>query len=213
MMKTLSFTRFTAQIGLIVLFISSFFMTSCKKDEPHPEPKNEFTVAGQSYTLSKGYLLYWGLNSDSLSVDWDVLLVSDGIYFSLDSVGGTGQALYMDLNSSGNTELTPGTYMFANQRAAGTFVDAFALIAYDFAAEDGIEYYLNTDVPGGPIVVKKSGIIYEINVGFNANRDGTTQNQAVSGYFKGQLNILDFSMMRTAHKQAIRDRFKSIKHQ
>jgi len=188
-------------------------MTSCKKDEPHPEPKNEFTVAGQSYTLSKGYLLYWGLNSDSLSVDWDVLLVSDGIYFSLDSVGGTGQALYMDLNSSGNTELTPGTYMFANQRAAGTFVDAFALIAYDFAAEDGIEYYLNTDVPGGPIVVKKSGIIYEINVGFNANRDGTTQNQAVSGYFKGQLNILDFSMMRTAHKQAIRDRFKSIKHQ
>ena len=213
MMKTLSFTRFTAQIGLIVLFISSFFMTSCKKDEPEPEPKNEFTVAGQSYTLSKGYLLYWGLNSDSLSVDWDVLLVSDGIYFSLDSVGGTGQALYMNLNSSGNTELTPGTYMFANQRAAGTFVDAFALIAYDFAAEDGIEYYLNTDVPGGPIVVKKSGIIYEINVGFNANRDGTTQNQAVSGYFKGQLNILDFSMMRTAHKQAIRDRFKSIKHQ
>jgi hypothetical protein len=127
-------------------------------------------------------------------------------------VGGTGQALYLDLNSSSNTELSPGTYMFANQRAAGTFVDASALIAYDFAADDGVEYYLNTDVPGGPIVVKKSGSIYEIEVGFNANRDGSTVNQPVTGYFKGQLNVLDFSMMRTTQKRAIRDRLQLIKN-
>ncbi|MFM8493583.1 MAG: hypothetical protein ACKOA7_07605 [Bacteroidota bacterium] len=200
------------QIVILVLFISSMFLSSCKKDTPDPEPKSEFSVAGQSYTLSKGYLLYWGLNSDSLSVDWDVLLVSDGVYYSADSVGGTGQALYLDLNSSSNTELSPGTYMFANQRAAGTFVDASALISYDFAADNGVEYFLNTDVPGGPIVVKKSGSIYELEVGFNANRDGSTVNQPVTGYFKGQLNVLDFSMMRTTQKRAMRDRLQLIKN-
>jgi hypothetical protein len=201
-------------IAIITLFSGIFFMSSCKKDSPDPTPetKNEFKVAGQDYSLSKGYLLYWGLNSDSLSVDWDVLLVSEGVYYSADSVGGTGQALYLDLNGSSNAELSPGTYMFANQRAVGTFVDASALIAYDFSADDGVEYYLNTDVPGGPIVIKKSGLTYEIEAGFNANRDGSTVNQPVTGYFKGQLNMLDFSMMRLAQKKAIRDRLKLIQN-
>lgn len=197
---------------ILIMILSSMFLSSCKKDtpDPNPDPKNEFIVAGQSYALSKGYLIYWGINSDSLSVDWDVLLVSDGVFYSADSIGGTGQALYMDLNSASNTELSPGTYMFANQRAVGTFVDASALIAYDFAADDGVEYYLNTDVPGGPIVVKKSGLVYEIEADFNTNRDGSTANQPVTGYFKGQLNVLDFSMMRTAQKRALRDRLSAI---
>jgi hypothetical protein len=118
----------------------------------------------------------------------------------------------MDLNSSGSNELSPGTYMFANQRAAGTFVNSSVLIAYDFIADDGVEYYLNTDVPGGPIFVKKSGLIYEIEASFNANRDGTPLNQAVTGYYKGPLELLDFSMMRTAQKKAILDRIVSIKN-
>jgi hypothetical protein len=48
-------------------------------------------------------------------------------------------------------------------------------------------------------------------VGFNANRDGSTVNQPVTGFFKGQLNVLDFSMMRTTQKKAIRDRLQLIK--
>jgi len=205
-------TKKTFPIVLFSLIIGTLMMTSCKKDTPEPERKNEFSVAGQSYAVTKGYLIYWGVNSDSLSYDWDVLVVSDGVFYSVDSIGGTGQAFYMDFNSSGSTEFTPGTYTFANQRAAGTFVDASALIAYDFGVDDGIEYYLNTDVPGGPILVKKSGSIYEIEGSFNAERDGTTQNQAVVAYYKGQLSILDFSIMRTEQKKDIRDRLRSIKN-
>jgi len=61
-------------------------------------------------------------------------------------------------------------------------------------------------------VIKKSGLTYEIEAGFNANRDGSTVNQPVTGYFKGQLNMLDFSMMRLAQKKAIRDRLKLIQN-
>ena len=212
--KNMNCLKCSYPIGLFSILLGVLWMTSCKKDTPDPNPirKNEFSVAGQSYTLTKGYLLYWGINSDSLSHDWDVLLLSDGVYYSADSVGGTGQALYMDLNSLGSTELSAGTYMFANQRAAGTFVDASALISYDFEADNGVEYFLNEAVPGGPIVVKKSGLIYEIEASFNANRDGSTLNQAVTGYFKGQLGVLDFSMMRTAQKKAIFDRIMTIKN-
>lgn len=193
-------------VALAILFSGLLSLPACKKDEPAPEKKSRFSVAGQEFDLSKGYLLYWGLNSDSLSADWDVLLVSDGVYFSMDSVGGVGQALYMDMNVSSNSDLTPGTYNFANQRAAGTFVNASALVAYDFASDNGVEYYLNVAVPGGPIVVKKTGLDYEFEASFNANRDTTATNYPVSGYYKGRLNMLDFSMLRTSEKKEIKEK-------
>jgi hypothetical protein len=124
----------------------------------------------------------------------------------MDSVGGVGQALYMDMNVSSNSDLTPGTYNFANQRAAGTFVYASALVAYDFASDNGVEYYLNVAVPGGPIVVKKTGLDYEFEASFNANRDITATNYPVSGYYKGRLNMLDFSMLRTSEKKEIKEK-------
>ena len=132
-MKSLSF------YSLIVLFVAAFSMTSCNKDDDNSSSsENGFTLDGTSYDLGRGFIEDWGANGNG-SFDFDVTVVSDGITLNTGNgtLTGTGNFVYLDLNTSSESGLVDGTYTFSSNRDALTFVAASIGTDFDLDAQAG----------------------------------------------------------------------------
>ena len=114
---------------------SSILISSCKKDEKN---KNEFKFDGSTITLDKGFIEDYGENFDG-SYDFDVWLFSENINFVDDELTGSGDGIYLDLNTADQTGLEEGTYIWSEDRAKFTIVDGGAILNADILMETGEE--------------------------------------------------------------------------
>ena len=141
---------------IFVLFLAlGVISTSCNKDDDGDSSSaNSFTLDGTSYDLANGFLTDFGDNGNG-SFDFDVTLTSSSItadgttgYFT-----GTGDIVYLDLNSSSADGLVAGTYNFANNRDVFTLVDGTVGTEVDASNGDGTSF----DVTAGTVEVAING--------------------------------------------------------
>lgn len=149
-------------LTLAFIAITTLATTSCSDDDdaaPAVVP-SQFTYDGVTYQLDKGFIDEFGDNGNG-TFDFDIFLFTEGLTIdpATADVSGTGQAVYLDLNSDSMTGLSDGTYLFAMDREAFTIVpNTGVLINLDTAAQTG------TLVPavGGDVILSKEGNIYEL---------------------------------------------------
>jgi len=178
---------------LAFLFLAGIFILSCNKDDDDDNaPKNNVSFDGETYELSSGFLEFYGQNDDN-SADFDVILASSEIVYdeTEDEFTGTGEAVYLDLNSPSLTELAAGTYSYDGLyysdpeaiRQPNTFVDAGLFLNYNVATENGAIYYSDENSTG-TVVVAKSGSTYTITFNFTVD-----EGKEVRGKFEGPLQL------------------------
>ena len=173
-MKKLTF------LSLIVTLVLG--INSCKKDEDST-PDNYFQYENTKYELNAGYLEYYGSNLND-SYDYDVFLVSSGIQWSQseEDFMGTGNLVYLDLNTSSEAGLINGTYTYSSEREAFTFVDGQAAIDIDLSSLLSGTYL---EISGGTIEIKvEDGVV---TLDFDLT---TSTNKTVTGHYKGTLQLL-----------------------
>ena len=165
-------------LSILIILIS---IGSCQKAR-RDTPGNYFTLGGEKYSLSKGYLESWGVNTNG-SYDFDLYLISSGIqYQSLtDDFLGTGNLVYIDLNTSSEIGLEEGTYNYSPERNAFTFVDGIVGADIDIENELG-ELMIIT---GGTIKISMEGDDTRIDFQLTS-----MTNEAIKGNFTGHLIAL-----------------------
>lgn len=167
--------------SFVLIFVLAVAIVGCEKDKD--EKENSFSYDSNSYDTPKGYIDVYGANEDNQSADFDVILCSSSISYNSteEEYTGSGNVVYIDLNSSSLTELVSGTYTYDETRNPNTFVDAGIYIDYDLATYTGTEYYYDENTTG-TVTINKSGSTYEISYNFTLE---TGKN--VEGYYKGTL--------------------------
>ena len=164
-----------------LLLISAIALQiSCSKDDEGTVTiQNEFTYDGKAYSLSQGILTDYGDVTNG-SRDYDISLFSAGLTVPTegDPVG-TGNFVYLDLNSSSTTSFEPGTFTWDEFRGPNKIVDAGLAIDFDFATSTESDAIFIKD---GTVTVQKEGNTYTITFTLT-----TTDNKAVTGYYKGEL--------------------------
>lgn len=123
----------------LIAMIAFTVFSGCNKDDDDmgTTVKNEFTYDGTTYSLAKGYLNDVGANFNG-TYDFDVFLASTGISMSGSSFIGTGDQIYLDLNTNSATGLEVGTYNWSNTRTAFSIVPGSqAYINYSFGNATG----------------------------------------------------------------------------
>ncbi len=171
-MKKFTFLAFLGVLSLSIL------LPSCNKDDDN-SISNEFLLNGNNYALSKGFIEDFGDNGNG-SYDFDVVLTSSSINYS-DATGdysGTGDLIYLDLNSSSETGLVSGTYNYSSNRSALTFVDAQVATDFNALTLTGDTF----EVVGGTVEIEING--NEVTIDFNLTLAG---NNTVEGNYKGTL--------------------------
>ena len=125
------------------LFFSIAIITiSCKKD--NIIQNGEFTVDGEYYTLSEGFLSGLGENpNNDRTYNWNVYLTSNNVSISEFRITGKGELIQIDFNSSSEEGLVSGTYSWSDTREEFTIVP-------------DTEIYLNHDFEGGNAGTKES---------------------------------------------------------
>jgi hypothetical protein len=167
---------------LLSLFLATALLFGgCKKDDDTPD--NYFKYNGKTYKLDKGYQAYWGEN-DNGSHDWDAFFVTSSMQYSptqFDFIG-TGDMLYLDLNTSSANGFVNGTYTFASERGAFTFVDGVIGMGIDSSDESAGQY---VNIIGGSVTISVNGS--EVSFEF----DLTAQNNIkITGKFKSSLTLM-----------------------
>lgn len=161
---------------IFVLFLAlGVLSTSCGNDDDGgASSSNSFTLNGNSFDLERGFLTDFGENIDG-SFDFDVTLTSSDIDFdgSTGYLSGMGDVVYLDLNSSSADGLVAGTYAFANDREAFTFVDATVGTDVDVYTGSGTSFL----VTGGTVDVAISGSTTSLDFTLTlSNNDTVTGN-------------------------------------
>lgn len=167
-------------LSLIVTLV--FGLNSCKKDK-NTDPANYFQYENTKYELNSGYLEYYGSNLNG-SYDYDVFLVSSGIQYSQseEDLMGTGNLVYLDLNTSSESGLINGTYTYSSGREAFTFVDGQAAIDVDLSTLLSGTFL---EISGGTVeILVEAGIV---TLDFDLT---TSTNKSVTGHYKGTLQLL-----------------------
>ncbi|MEZ4917875.1 MAG: hypothetical protein R2792_02125 [Saprospiraceae bacterium] len=161
----------------LIAFVALGSVVGCKKDDNDMQTKNEFSYDGTTHALARGYMDNLGPNFNG-TFDIDLLLASDGITFNGSAFVGTGEYVYLDLNSA-DTNLAAGTYNWDTTRSDFSIVAGSEIVVgYDLATLTGTRAIAN----GGSVTIAKDGT--ETSVTFNLTfADGKT----VSGTFKGVL--------------------------
>jgi len=152
--------------------------SACKKDDSKTNKLSSFSYNGVNYETPNAYLVSYGATSTE-SADFDIYLTSSDVTVNSGSgLTGTGDGIYMDLNSSSLTELADGTYTWSIDRAPNTIVNGAVLIAYNFGTLTG-DSYVVTD---GTIKITVSGTNYVIDYSLTLSND-----QTVTGNYNGTL--------------------------
>lgn len=176
-----------------VLFAMTIAIIGCKEDEK-VEPvakKNFLAYDANEYLLASGMLAYYGDPDAKLGTyNFDIMLFSSGITYNAtnDELSGQGDLIVLELFSSSETQLVPGTYVFdsTGSYAANSFDFGFFAVNFAFLTQTG---QIEKDITGGNVIVGKSGDQYEVTIDVIAD-DG----KKVTGYYKGSLQYVDYSL-------------------
>ncbi len=167
---------------LLYLFTLLVFLASCGDDDDGGEPTGgNFTVEGETYPITEGYLEDYGENTGLDSHDWDVYLVTSGITVGGFVPSGSGNFIYLDLNTTSSDGLVAGTYTYSDERDPFTLVDAIVGADLDFDSGGGDAY----EIDGGTVTVSIDGD--KATIDFNLDVIG---GGAVTGSFTGVLSEL-----------------------
>ena len=144
--------------GIFALLAIGVMTVSCKKDEDEPTPKNQMTVDGIEYLLSQGVLENYGQPQADDAYNFDLTLLSSDFTLyevngEIDSVSGTGEAIFFELYTSNSSALEPGEYVYTETATddPGTFHYAGGAINYNTETQTGTEF----DIIDGIVTVKK----------------------------------------------------------
>lgn len=154
-------------------------LTACGNDDDELEVRDEFQFNDTSYALSKGFLQDYGANQNP-SFDWDVTLTSEDILYSETSASfnGSGDVIYLDLNTSSADGLVDGVYNFASERNSFTLVQGIIGLSYDLGNATGEDF----TVIGGRVEITTDGTEKLIEFDLTASNG-----QPVTGQWKGNL--------------------------
>ena len=108
-------------------------------------------------------------------------LTSSTVTYSNGSFSGTGDLIYLDLNTSSATGLVAGTYNFSSNRDVLTFVDGNVARNFDLATQTGE----NISITGGTVKVDVDGTVYTFTLNLT-----TSSGKTVTGYYKGALTTI-----------------------
>jgi hypothetical protein len=176
--------------------ILSLFLFGCKKDDDDNGNANSFKFDGKTYALAKGFFEEYGPNGDGNSADFDIILMSSSFVFN-ETEGeftGTGDAVYIDLNSPSLTEISSGTYVYDDEyyyseeatRQPNTFVEGGVFIGYNVQSETGTVFETDEN-SSGTVTINTSGSSFEISFNFTLSNG-----KRLEGQYKGTLQLLDY---------------------
>ena len=154
-----NFKNLNALLGLILLATVSLTFTSCGDDDDTVDLENRMVIDGTSYDLEAGFFTDFGDNGNG-SFDFDLWVSDDAISVQNGTLTGTGNGLYLDLNSGVETGLESGTYTFAVNRAPFTIVAGSAAFTnFNFNTASGTQIA----VTSGTAVLNITGNTYDID--------------------------------------------------
>ncbi len=172
---------------VVALLVISLFTIGCKKDKDDEGSKNYFKVDGTEYELTGGFIENYGFYDNAYNLD--LTLIGPGVTIhhnsgEVDSLSGTGQAMYLEIYTSQAGQLDVRDYTFDQSAngTSGTFDTGMIGIGYNFSVGGGTLYIVN----GGTATVKAVGSEYEIS--FNLTASGKN----VTGYYKGSLQYYNY---------------------
>ncbi|MGE0090544.1 MAG: hypothetical protein AB7S50_13815 [Bacteroidales bacterium] len=196
--------KFNLRLLTIMLAVFSVALLSCDDDESSSKD-NSFSYNGTTYKIAGGFLENYGptIAKSVASYNIDLTFVTSGINYNTASgvVTGTGSYLFMEMFTNSETQLVPGTYTFDLYESlnAGTFDYAELGINVNFDVETETGTYV--DFVAGTVVVKLTDTTYEITVNLTS-----TENKALTGYFKGTLTYVDLSeiLAKSVNEKALK---------
>jgi len=181
------------KVLIFALLAMSVIFVACNKDDDdnQNEPENRMSINDIDYELNQGVIENYGIWTSVEAYNFDVTLLSSGFNIhevngEIDSISGIGHGVSFELFSSDSTDLAVGEYVYDADAnfTAGTFNYAGAVVNYNTATEEGIEY----DITEGTVTVSQNGGTYELSI--NCKTDG---DEVVTGYYKGSLKKYDYS--------------------
>jgi hypothetical protein len=180
------------KVMIFALLAVSMLFAACKKDDDdESDQKNQMTIAGTEYDFSQGVIENYGTWSSVEAYNFDVTLLTSGftiheINGEIDSISGIGSGIVFELFSSDSTDLAVGEYVYDADASftAGTFNFAGAVVNYNPATEEGIEF----DITEGTVTVSQNGETYELTIDCKTDGD-----EVVTGYYKGSLKKYDYT--------------------
>lgn len=101
------------------------------------EYANEIRFTGQKYPLTQAFIINYGDWDGSGVFNFDVVFLSDGIYFTEDSVSGTGEIVVYEMWTNTPTALAAGNYIFSTAELAGTITSGFMGINLNIYESEG----------------------------------------------------------------------------
>lgn len=162
----------------LIAIVAFTVFSGCNKDDDDTAVKNEFTYDGNTYDLVKGYLNDVGPNFNGTH-DFDIYLTSSGLSNNNGTITGTGDLIYLDLNTNSSTGLEAGTYNWSSTRTAFSIVPGSqAYIDYNFATFSGT----TIAATAGTVDVAINGM--ETTITFNLTMSG---GKTLTGEWKGVL--------------------------
>ena len=169
---------------IIAILLLSLIVGGCKKDKEETV-KNYFNYNGTEFTLSKGFLENYGKSAADEGNNIDLTLLSSAYTIhvkngEVDSISGTGDALYFEMFTSLPDKLDVRDYLYDETEsfAAGTFDIGMVGMGFNMDTETGS----NFDITGGKVSVTSNGSEYEITINCT-----TSNGKTITGYYKGPL--------------------------
>jgi hypothetical protein len=194
--------------GLWILIALSTIIGGCKKDSKDEDRSNAINYEGQEYSLSSGYLEYYGKVAARESYNMDLTFLSSGLKIhetngEIDSVYGIGNVLYFEIFTSDSNSLESRTYNFDPEEtyAPGTFDNGVVGLDLNVLTFDGVYF----PVVSGTVKVERNGDEYEVTVNC---KNGT--GKTITGYFKGPLKYYNYGDVNMKRSQGTPSFFKRV---
>jgi hypothetical protein len=194
--------------GLRLLLAFTIVLSGCKKDSNDETRSNAINYEGLEYSLSKGFLEYYGKVSDKESYNMDLTLISSGLIVyelngEIDSVSGIGNVLYFEVFTSDSGFLDSRTYTFDPLKTyePGTFDNGVVGLNLNVLTFEG-EYF---PIVSGSFKINKKGDEYEFSVNC---KNGT--GKTITGYFKGTLKYYNYGDVNLKRSPGTPSFFKRV---
>lgn len=167
---------------LLAALLALLCFTGCGKDDDDDGTANEFVLGGSSTALDWAYTENYGEDAGVYNID--LFLLGDGFTKHstgslIDSISGSGPAVYLEMFTSNATLLETGTYTFTQDEMARTFDFGFTATNLDIAGSAGTYNFIT----GGTVeIISMSNTNCEVE--FNL----TTAAGEVTGYYNGSID-------------------------
>jgi hypothetical protein len=178
---------------LVAILLLILFIAGCKKDKKETV-NNQVTYNGTEFILSQGFLENYGKSAADEGNNIDLTLLSSSFTIhekngEVDSVSGTGDALYFEIFTSFPDKLDVRDYTFDGTEtfAAGTFDYGMIGMGFNMETELGLAF----QITGGKVSVTNVGSNYEITINCTVSNGKT-----ITGYYKGPLKYYNYDMKK-----------------